>query len=754
MIKSAKDDFQIDVRDQEEWENVLSNDGLKVIDIYQEWCGPCQSTVPLFRKIKEENEEDKIYFVTANADSVDCLVKYRGRSEPYFLLYGDQSLVAVVKGSNCPALRETILEMIKQERAVKAGEITRVEIEDPYLRILEEELAAEIKRKKLQREIDQECCPLIFHPDLNPEIVDDIIDMLKDAQFEILKDETITLDPTVVNESLNDENIESDFINQINGLTNDTLRCVIVAKGPEGVLDEINKFIGPRDVEEVSEDENFESIRDKFGNGKSDSCVTVPDSKEIGEKFLNMIFPDFSPPKMIIYAKEPEMNHLSIISKRSLIKTGENILSDTTASTLPEYNGPPRVIVLVKPPAYESYRNSVVSDLESNGFKVLSTKDYTFSENEAKEFYAEFESFSYYESLISSMTSGPTFVIMACRENAYNKLKSMLGPESYSQASKENPDCLRAKYSYPSNGEDKEDDLTWIDGTVTEASTEDIMSKFFPVEETFALLKPDSRPAWEDILEDINKNGFKIEDRQEIELTPDDVKVIYAMCIDKVYFDDLLRQMTRFVGLIITDFFSGASLALILKAQDAVKKWSRLIGPTDPDSAVDSYPDNLRATYGISYLENAVHGSSNLEDAKKCIKLIFGNTETEVSRGLSDVENNVSDVEDVVASQQSHQVESEFSQEKSEEISLRESKTMQPTEIISEAEGQPAIDAEVEEDKASEENSQRVSELKEKLSSPKHSESRNSNNRRSTSRRTSKLTLKSKSHDLIFFFCL
>nr|CDS33632.1 thioredoxin domain containing protein 3 [Hymenolepis microstoma] len=625
--------------------------------------------------------------------------------------------------------------MLKQERAVKAGEIARVEIEDPYLRLIEEELVAETKRKKLQKEIDQECCPLIFHPDLNPEIVDDIIDMLKDAQFEILKDENITLDPTLVNESLNEENIESDFMNQINGLINDTLRCVIVAKGPEGVIDEISNFIGPKEIEEFSEDENFESIRDKFGNGKSDSCVTVPDSKEQAKKVLSMIFPDFSPPKLVIYAKEQEINQQSILSKRSLVKTGENILSDTSASSLPEYNGPPRVIVLVKPPAYDSYRNSVVSDLESNGFKVLSTKDYTYSENEAKEFYAEFESLSSYESLISFMTSGPTFVIMACRENAYNKLKSMLGPESYAQAAKENPDCLRAKYSCPSNGEAKEDDLTWIDGTVTEKSAVDIMSKFFPVEETFALLKPDSRPAWDDIIEDINKNGFKIEDRQEIELTPDDVKVIYSLCIDKVYFDDLLRQMT-----------SGPSLALILKAQDAVKKWSRLIGPTDPDSAVDSYPDNikpedvcLRATYGISFLENAVHGSSNPEDAKKCIQLIFGNTETETSRGLSDVEINISEVE---ASLQSHQEESELNPEKSDEVSFRESKTMESTEVNSEAEGQPAIDTEVKEDKASEENFQRVSELKEKPSTPKLSDSRNSNNSKTTSRGTSKLGLK------------
>ncbi|VDL61910.1 unnamed protein product [Hymenolepis diminuta] len=555
---------------------------LKVIDIYQEWCGPCQSTVTLFEKIKGENNEDKLYFATANADLVDHLAKYRGRSEPYFLIYGDQSLVAVVKGADCPTLRSTISDMLKQERGFKAGEIARTEIEDPYLKIMEEELAAEAKRKKLQREISQECCPLIFHPDLNPETVDAIIDMLENAHFEILKDETITIDPSAVNEFLDDDNIDPNFLNQINNLVNDSLRCIIVTNGPEDVIYEINKFVGPTNLEEINENENFESVRDKFGDGKSDSCVTVPNSKELVEKVMNMLFPDFSPPKVIIYMKEPEIDQQSILFKKSLVKTGEDILSDEVVSVMPEYEGPPRIIVLIKPPAYDSYRNSVVSDLELNGFKVLSTKDYTFSEKEAREFYAEFESLSSYELLISLMTSGPTFVIMACRDNALNKLKSMLGSESFAQATKENPDCLRAKYSYPPNGEVKEDDLTWVDGTVTEKSAEDALNKFFPIEKTFALLKPDSRSAWNDIIEDINKNGFKIVDKKEVELTPDDVKFIYSFCIDKGYFDDLMRQMT-----------SGPSLALILMAQDAVKKWSKLIGPTDPDSAVDSYPDNV-----------------------------------------------------------------------------------------------------------------------------------------------------------------
>ena len=41
--------------------------------------------------------------------------------------------------------------MLKQEHAVLAGEVARTEIEDPYLKMLEEEKAAEARRRRTQR---------------------------------------------------------------------------------------------------------------------------------------------------------------------------------------------------------------------------------------------------------------------------------------------------------------------------------------------------------------------------------------------------------------------------------------------------------------------------------------------------------------------------------------------------------------------------------------------------------------------------
>lgn len=181
-------------------------------------------------------------------------------------------------------------------------------------------------------------------------------------------------------------------------------------------------------------------------------------------------------------------------------------------------------------------------------------------------------------------------------------MKEMIGLESYSRTIQEAPDTLRGRYS-SLPGVEKSDDLTWVDATINETGAEKIISYFFPIEDTFAMLKPDTQQIRDEILEEIRKNGFKVVAKKEIEILPEDIRVIYKSNVDKPYFDDIVRQLTSYVifsNIIPSQYLSrptnenhflrGPLLALGLRAQDAVQKWKKLIGPTDPDIAVDSYP--------------------------------------------------------------------------------------------------------------------------------------------------------------------
>ncbi|NXN07212.1 TXND6 protein, partial [Indicator maculatus] len=66
------------------------------VDAFQTWCGPCKTVVDLFRKIRNEVGSDLLQFAVAEADSIDALAKYRGKSEPVFLFYAVSENTATV----------------------------------------------------------------------------------------------------------------------------------------------------------------------------------------------------------------------------------------------------------------------------------------------------------------------------------------------------------------------------------------------------------------------------------------------------------------------------------------------------------------------------------------------------------------------------------------------------------------------------------------------------------------------------------
>ncbi|CAK1540108.1 unnamed protein product [Leptosia nina] len=73
---------------------------------------------------------------------------------------------------------------------------------------------------------------------------------------------------------------------------------------------------------------------------------------------------------------------------------------------------------------------------------------------------------------------------------------------------------------------------------------------------------------------------------------------------------------------IIIDYVTGGEvIGLELVAPDAVKKWRKCLGATDPAEAA---PGTLRSLYGENILKNVAHGCNTLEDATQMIELFFG----------------------------------------------------------------------------------------------------------------------------------
>ena len=51
---------------------IISNNNLVLVDFYAEWCGPCKMLAPIISEIKEELK-DKLYVIKVNVDEEEDL---------------------------------------------------------------------------------------------------------------------------------------------------------------------------------------------------------------------------------------------------------------------------------------------------------------------------------------------------------------------------------------------------------------------------------------------------------------------------------------------------------------------------------------------------------------------------------------------------------------------------------------------------------------------------------------------------------
>ena len=123
------------------------------------------------------------------------------------------------------------------------------------------------------------------------------------------------------------------------------------------------------------------------------------------------------------------------------------------------------------------------------------------------------------------------------------------------------------------------------------------------MQRTLAIIKPDAveRQLVGAILQRIEAADFRVKGMRLVGLTKADARGFYAVHSDKPFFDSL------------TDFMSsGPVVVLALEAPDAIARWRRLMGATDPAQAER---DTLRREFGSSIERNATHGSDAPETA-------------------------------------------------------------------------------------------------------------------------------------------
>ena len=120
---------------------------------------------------------------------------------------------------------------------------------------------------------------------------------------------------------------------------------------------------------------------------------------------------------------------------------------------------------------------------------------------------------------------------------------------------------------------------------------------------TFTMIKPDAMENGYagEILSMILKNGFRISALKLIHLTNRQAEIFYNIHRKKPFFDELVTFMTR-----------SPIIVAVLKKNNAVEDFRKLIGSTNPE---DAEKGTVRKLFATSMGENAIHGSDSEDNA-------------------------------------------------------------------------------------------------------------------------------------------
>jgi len=128
---------------------------------------------------------------------------------------------------------------------------------------------------------------------------------------------------------------------------------------------------------------------------------------------------------------------------------------------------------------------------------------------------------------------------------------------------------------------------------------------------TLLMVKPDTVAAGHvgDILALVERNRFQIRRLTLTRFSKERAERFYEMHRSRPFFGELVSYIT-----------SGPVVAVEVEGEQAVTRIRELIGATNP---AEARPGTVRAMYGKSLQNNAVHGSDSPESAEKELEIAF-----------------------------------------------------------------------------------------------------------------------------------
>ncbi len=135
------------------------------------------------------------------------------------------------------------------------------------------------------------------------------------------------------------------------------------------------------------------------------------------------------------------------------------------------------------------------------------------------------------------------------------------------------------------------------------------------VQRTFSIIKPDAtaRNITGKVNAKIEEAGLRIIAQKRVSLSKEQAGGFYAVHKERPFYNDLVAFM-----------MSGPVVVQVLEGDDAIAKYRKVMGATNP---AEADAGTIRAEFAQSIDANTVHGSDAPETAAEEIKFFFSDDE-------------------------------------------------------------------------------------------------------------------------------
>ncbi|XP_012278664.1 nucleoside diphosphate kinase 7 [Orussus abietinus] len=284
-----------------------------------------------------------------------------------------------------------------------------------------------------------------------------------------------------------------------------------------------------------------------------------------------------------------------------------------------------RTCAMLKPDVMDKM-GEILKKITYHNFHIGNIKMVHLTREQARELYKDRANYKASD-IQNFMASGLVLVLELLGENAISKWVELLGPEDPLEAREKSPASFRACYGtdFIRNA---------FHGSANSEAAEKELNFFFPDPKkgqqgpqdtvtlqkcTCCVIKPHAVQAGHigDIIEDIQKAGFKISALQQFYVDPTNAEE----------FLEVYKGVLPDYGAMVAELQSGPCIAMEIthkdQSVDVPIEFRQLCGPMDAEIAKQLRPQSLRAKYGKSKVQNAVHCSDLPEDGLLEVEYFF-----------------------------------------------------------------------------------------------------------------------------------